>query len=315
MRAPEFWTRRGWESAALAPAAALFDTAGRIKRALATPWRAPVPVVCVGNLTVGGAGKTPVVLALAQALGVNVHLLTRGYGGSLAGPVRVDPARHDFRAVGDEPLLLARAAPTWVARDRAAGAKAAVAAGAGLILMDDGLQNPSLRQDLRLIVVDGGYGFGNGRVLPAGPLREDLRRGLARVHGAILVGDDRAGAGARLAGLPMARARLAPRNEIAGRVLAFAGIGRPRKFFETLEAIGAELVERVGFPDHHPYGAAEIEALLARAEALRATPVTTAKDAIRLPPGLRERVAVLEIELAWASVADEAAIMDLLTRL
>ncbi len=315
MQAPEFWHRRGWEAAALAPAGLIVDLAGRWRRAHASPWVAPVPVVCVGNLIVGGAGKTPTVLALASWLrrrNVAVHLLTRGYGGALAGPVRVDPAIHDFLSVGDESLLLAQAAPSWVAQDRAAGAQAAIAAGAGLILMDDGLQNPSLHQDLRLIVVDGGYGFGNRRVLPAGPLRENLRRGLARADAAILIGEDRTGAAELLAELPLVRAFLKPRAPVTGRVLAFAGIGRPQKFFESLRAVGAEPVECASFPDHHAYREGEIAALLDRADATSARLVTTAKDAVRLPPGLRPRIAVLEVDLAWASEADAAVIEGLL---
>jgi tetraacyldisaccharide 4'-kinase len=309
MRAPEFWRGSGWAASALGPLGFLYDLAGRWRRRTTTPWRAPVPVICVGNLVVGGAGKTPVVLALAKVLsrrGVAVHLLTRGYGGSEAGPIRVDPARHDFRAVGDEALLLAEAAPTWVAHDRAAGAKAAAAAGARLILMDDGLQNPTLHQDLRLIVVDGGYGFGNGRVLPAGPLREDLRRGLARVHGAIVIGENRTDA--RFGALPVAHARLAPRGGFTGRALAFAGIGRPGKFFETLATLGVDLVETIDFPDHHPYRESEITALLDRANAAGAVAITTEKDRVRLPPALRDAVATLAIDLAWASEADAVLI-------
>jgi tetraacyldisaccharide 4'-kinase len=312
MRAPEFWRRNGWAATALGPLGLLYDLAGRWRRR-ATPWRAPVPVICIGNLVVGGAGKTPVVLALAKSLkqrGIAVHLLTRGYGGSSAGPLLVDPARHDFRSVGDEALLLAEAAPTWVARDRAEGARAAVAAGARLILMDDGLQNPSLHQDLKLIVVDGGYGFGNGRVLPAGPLREDLERGLARVHAAILIGENTAGA--EFAGQPVAKARLVPREGFSGRALAFAGIGRPEKFFDTLAALGAELVETVSFPDHHPYREGEIAALLQRAAAADAIAITTAKDRVRLPLALRDAVAVLRVDLGWASEADAASIESLL---
>ena len=174
MRAPEFWARDGGFAALLAPLGLSYDLAGRLHRALARPHSVPVPVICVGNLVAGGAGKTPLVIALVEALatrGQRAYCLTRGYGGCEAGPVRVDPAAHDAKRVGDEALLLARIAPTWVARDRAAGARAASAAGAGIIVMDDGFQNPHIAKDLSLLAVDGAYGFGNAKVMPAGPLR------------------------------------------------------------------------------------------------------------------------------------------------
>ncbi len=190
--APSFWGEPPRVLAnLLMPIGAVWDAAGRWREAMADPYRSPVPVVCVGNLVAGGAGKTPVTMALATLLaahGVAPHIVARGYGGRLVGPVRVDPARHDADAVGDEALLLASRAPAWVARDRAAGVRAAAAAGAPMILLDDGLQNPTIGKDLSLVVVDAAYGFGNGRVIPAGPLRERLARGLARADAVILLG-------------------------------------------------------------------------------------------------------------------------------
>ncbi|HLZ67078.1 MAG TPA: tetraacyldisaccharide 4'-kinase [Aliidongia sp.] len=316
MHAPEFWRRRGWQALALEPAAQGFAAAGALRRALAQPAKAPVPVLCVGNLVVGGAGKTPVTLELARLLGARghrPHILTRGYGGALAGPVRVDPAHHDFRAVGDEALLLAEAAPTWVSRDRPAGARAAAAEGAELILMDDGLQNPSLAKDLALLVVDAAYGFGNGRVMPAGPLREPRAGGLKRAQAAVLIGRDTDGIGADLARhLPVARARLVPSGDTrrwqGRRVVAFAGIGRPQKFFDSLAELGADLIAGIGFPDHHPYGMDEMADLIAQADQAGATAVTTAKDWVRLPAALRPRVEALPVRLAWAGPDDEALI-------
>jgi tetraacyldisaccharide 4'-kinase len=320
MHAPEFWRRRGWQALALEPAAQGYAAAGALRRMLAQPAKASVPVLCVGNLVVGGAGKTPLTLELARLLaarGHRPHILTRGYGGALAGPVRVDPGRHDFRAVGDEALLLAEAAPTWVSRDRPAGARAAAAEGAQLILMDDGLQNPSLVKDLALIVVDGGYGFGNGRVMPAGPLREPRAGGLKRAQAAVLIGTDMDGIGADLARhLPVARARLVPSDDSGQwqgrRVVAFAGIGRPQKFFDSLAELGADLIAGIGFPDHHPYRADEMAALVTQAEQAGATAVTTSKDWVRLPAELRPRVETLPVRLAWASPADEALIERLI---
>ncbi|HEV2676496.1 MAG TPA: tetraacyldisaccharide 4'-kinase, partial [Aliidongia sp.] len=242
---------------------------------------------------------------------------TRGYGGALAGPVRVDPAAHDFRAVGDEALLLAEAAPTWVARDRPAGARAAAVGGAELILMDDGFQNPSLVKDLALLVVDGGYGFGNGRVMPAGPLREARNSGLRRAQAAVLIGEDPDDLGRDLARhLPVAWARLVPNGDAAGwrgrRVLAFAGIGRPQKFFDSLTALGTDLIAGIGFPDHHAYRTEELADLVAQADQAGAVAVTTTKDWVRLPPELRTRVETLPVRLIWRDASDLALIERLI---
>jgi tetraacyldisaccharide 4'-kinase len=317
MRAPDFWAEDGALATLLAPLGAGLELAGRLHRALAHPVAVGVPIVCVGNLVAGGAGKTPVVLALAEALearGLSVHCLSRGYGGRVVGPRRVDGARDGAAQVGDEALLLALAGPSWVARDRVAGARAAALAGAEIVVMDDGFQNPSLVKDLALIVVDGGYGFGNRRVMPAGPLRETLDRGLARADAVVLLGADERNLGAGLGTrLPLIAARLAPRpgsERLAGcRVLAFAGIGRPEKFFATLRELGAELVETRSFPDHHPYRADEIESLRTRAAELDALPVTTEKDAVRLDPDSRVGLEVLAVAVEWR---DPAALHTLL---
>ena len=295
--------------ALLAPAACAFAAAGAAQRSLARPFKAASPVLCVGNLVAGGAGKTPVAIAIARrliAMGRTPHFLTRGYGGSTIGPLRVDPVRHESRIVGDEPLLLARVAPRWVARDRAAGARAAAAAGADAIVMDDGLQNPGLAKDLALVVVDGAYGFGNGRVIPAGPLREPLAEGLARADAVVIVGADETGIVRSIGGaLPAVGARLVPvewTDGIAGRdVVAFAGIARPEKFFTTLRELGCRLVAAESFADHHRYRVDEVMRLVNLAVAHDAVPVTTAKDAVRLPAPAMQLVRVLEIEIAWQS--------------
>jgi tetraacyldisaccharide 4'-kinase len=299
VRAPEFWARDGILPTLLSPLAALWAAGGALREATTLPWRAPVRVLCVGNLVAGGAGKTPVVLSLARLLmehGRRPHLISRGYGGGARGPLRVDPARHEASEVGDEPLLLARAAPCWVGADRRAAAEAAIAAGAELLVMDDGLQNPALAKDLSLVVVDGTYRFGNGRVIPAGPLREPVERGLARADAVVLIGD-----GDVACRPPVLHARLAPiEPNLAGhRVLAFAGIGRPEKFFATCRDAGAELAATRAFADHHRYTEAELRALLDHAASLGATLLTTEKDAVRLPPALRARVAVLRVAVEW----------------
>ena len=319
MRAPDFWSRDGWPARALAPLAALYAWGGRRRRLGAEPFTAALPVICVGNIVAGGAGKTPVCLAVAERLrrrGREVHFLTRGHGGTEVGPRLVDPVRHDAARVGDEALLLAAQAPTWVARWRPDGAVAAAELGAHGLVMDDGFQNGTLHQDLALVVVDGGYGYGNGRVIPAGPCREPMAEGLARAHALVLVGEDRAGVAAGAGALPVLRAHLRPGPEAVGfrgaRLFAFAGIGRPDKFFATLRQCGAHLAAARSFPDHHPYRRGEIADLLAEARALGARPVTTAKDAVRLPADLRDEVAVLNVRLVWE---DEAALDSLLERL
>ena len=307
MRTPEFWAADDLRGRLLSPLGHAFGLAGRIRRRLARPARAPVPVICVGNLVVGGAGKTPTVLALADRLirqGHHVHVISRGHGGRARGPLRVDPARHDASAVGDEPLLLATSAPTWVARDRVAGARAAAAAGADLLILDDGFQNPHLMADLALVVVDGEVGFGNRRLLPAGPLREPIAAGLARASAVVRIGADRAGIDRLVPpALPLLEAELRPSAEappLAGRrVLAFAGIGRPAKFFASLEALGAVLIGRRAFADHHRYRRAEVEALLREASSQAAQCITTTKDWVRLPPDLRAPIAVLPVVLSW----------------
>ncbi|HUK60848.1 MAG TPA: tetraacyldisaccharide 4'-kinase [Stellaceae bacterium] len=313
---PEFWARPGLAQAVLEPLAWANAAAGAARRALATPWRASVPVLCVGNAVAGGAGKTPVSLSLAQRLsarGARPFLLSRGYGGTEPGPLRVDAARHDANAVGDEALLLAAAAPTIIARDRVAGARAAIAAGAGIIVMDDGFQNPSLVKDCALLVVDGAYGFGNGSVIPAGPLRESAAGALARADAVVLIGADEAGVAPRLAGTRVLAAELAVTSALpTGPLVAFAGIGRPQKFFRTIEAAGGSIATRHEFPDHHPYDEAELQHLADVAQKLGARLITTAKDAARLGAPWRARIDVLEIEVRWR---DEAALDALLAPL
>jgi tetraacyldisaccharide 4'-kinase len=306
MRAPEFWdTPPGLAAALLAPAGAAWSAAAVLRRGLVRPYRAPVPIICVGNLVAGGSGKTPIVLSLAQLLsvrGIGVHIVTRGYGGRLTGPVRVDPQAHDADAVGDEALLLAAAAPCWVARGRAAGIRAAAEANAALILLDDGFQNPTFEKDLSLLAIDAEHGFGNGRVIPAGPLREPAEAGLARADAIVLIGDGPAPATIDGTRLPVLRAALEPvaAERFAGRrILAFAGIGRPAKFFATLKAVHAEVVAARPFPDHHRFSAQEIVGLRREAEAAGAALSTTAKDWVRIPTAERDDIEMLSVELRW----------------
>ncbi len=294
MREPGFWSRpAGLTALALSPIAAIYGAIASWR--MAQPGRAAgVPVICVGNLTVGGAGKTPTAIAIAellQAAGRRPFVLSRGYGGALAGPVRVDAARHRAADVGDEPLLIARTVPTIVSRNRAAGAEAARAAGADVIVMDDGLQNPSLDKDLAIVVVDGRRGIGNGRVFPAGPLRAPLEAQWGCADAVLIVGAGEAGRAvandAQVHGLPVLHGRLEPDQaalaSLQGRkVLAFAGIGDPEKFFATLQAAGVEVAARVSFPDHHSYSASEAADLVRRADRDGLLLATTEKDLARL---------------------------------
>lgn len=297
MRAPGFWWRSPPSALArlLQPLGALYGamTLRRMRRPGA---EVGIPVICVGNFVAGGAGKTPTTLALAArlaALGQTPFALTRGYGGTLPGPLRVDPARHDAIDVGDEPLLLAARLPTIVSRRRPAGAALAREAGASLVLMDDGLQNPSLHKELRLAVVDGIVGIGNGLCLPAGPLRAPLAGQLGQVDAIVIVGagaaGDRVAAQALALGKRVLRAGLVPpieiRTELASLpVLAVSGIGRPEKFAATLRAAGARLVGERAFGDHHAYTAGEAAALIAEAKAKSCCVAVTEKDMVKLAP-------------------------------
>jgi tetraacyldisaccharide 4'-kinase len=274
-----------------------------------------VPVICCGNATVGGAGKTTLTLDLADRLiarDIAVHILLRGYRGTKQGPRRV-VAGDTSRIVGDEALLLARFAPTWIGANRAASARAAIAAGATFLLMDDGLQNPSLEKTISLLVVDGSSGFGNGRMLPIGPLREPVTDAVSRCRAVVLIGQDTGNAVSQLPpNRPVLRASLVQGTEIAtliGRsVFAFCGIAIPEKFFTGLERAGVMLAGRAMFPDHHVFMPRELARLEADAKALNAVLVTTAKDAVRLPIGIN--VHVVGVRLVWETEAAIEALLD-----
>ena len=287
-------------------------------RRLARPgWRAPVPVICCGNAGVGGAGKTTLALDLAARLaarGARPHFLTRGHGGHLPGPLRVTP-QHDAVQVGDEALLLAGGAPCWIGADRATTARLATQAGATVLILDDGLQNPTLVQDHRLLVIDGAAGFGNGRVLPAGPLREPAEVAASRATAAILIGADQTGALTRLPpDLPVLSAHLSPAQEIAhfaGRKLvAFAGIGRPAKFFDMLTGAGLHLAATLPFPDHHRFTPRDLARLHASAAHHGAQLITTPKDHVRLPQAARAGIAAIGVTLVWEDQAALGRLLD-----
>jgi len=323
MHPPEFWypKRRGrvpLEARLLWPFAALYSAGAQLRQKLSRAEQAKVPVVCVGNLTLGGTGKTPAVISLAEVLkdiGKSPVILTRGYGGTSKGPLLVDPQHHTAADVGDEALLLIRAAPVVVSRDRRAGAALAAEKGADVILMDDGFQNPTLAKDYSILVVDGRRFLGNGCVFPAGPLREEPYGGLSRADALLIMGGD---AGTPLPQEleafrgPRLRANLEPQVHAALlsgiKVLAFAGIGAPEKFFRTVKSLGARMMGEVSFEDHHPYSERDVRNLKRRALELEADLVTTEKDAVRLPPGT-ENIAAIPVK---AIFEDEGAVRNLL---
>jgi tetraacyldisaccharide 4'-kinase len=326
MREPAFWWKpgAGW---LLSPLGAIYGAAAAL-RLQAGGRRAGLPVICFGNLTAGGGGKTPAALAAVRLL-LAAHerpfFLSRGYGGRLAGPVLVNPSVHGVADVGDEPLLLARLAPTVVAHDRVAGAQAARFGGAGVIVMDDGFQNPSLKKDLTILVIDGRRGVGNGRIIPAGPLRAPLESQIARAHALLIVGPGEAGEAlaeiGRRRGLALFHGRIEPdRQTLAAlgrrRILAFAGIAHPEKFFSTLAEANVAVAEQQGFADHHCYTPAEAQALLARAQAQNLVLLTTEKDQVRLAgdpllDALAARTGALPVRLV---IAEESAFSAMVLR-
>ena len=325
MRAPAFWWQApGLCSAALAPFGAIYGAvaAARMQRA---GTRADVPVICVGDPTVGGAGKTPVAIAIAKMLiaqGKRPYFLTRGYGGREQGPLLLDPARHSAADAGDEPLLLSAVSPVVVSADRIAGAKLAAQSGADIIVMDDGFQNPALTKNLSLLVVDAKGGAGNGRVFPAGPLRAPLMQQLERANAIVLIGKGEAGEQVARQARKVLRAAIVPDANAAAALkgkslLAYAGIGRPEKFFATLESAGGNIAERRAFPDHHAFSAGEANELLAAARNRNLTLVTTEKDRARMQGNaalseLANASRVLPITLRFE---DETALKALLSSL
>lgn len=312
MKAPHFWSHgldpKSREAAPLTrvfltPLERLYIWGVRRKLASAKPHPAPVPVICVGNLTVGGVGKTPVVAALREkltAMGYRAATLSRGYGGTLEGPLRVDETTHMAADVGDEPLMLACSGESWIGRDRAAAAEAMATAGVEVIVMDDGFQNPSLEKTLSILAIDAAAPFGNGYCLPKGPLREPIADGMARADAVLLIGEGELPTGLIPPSKPLLRASIQPRGPAPhGPLIAFAGIGRPRKMFDSLTEAGADLRDGVGFGDHYVYIERDMTFLRQLAADHKARLITTEKDFVRLPKDWREGILTWPVEACF----------------
>lgn len=308
MKTPSFWHRESFISTAVSPLSWLYQAGAQLREEFTQPEILSVPLICIGNVVAGGSGKTPIALSLGRhlrSLGIKVHFLSKGYGGTLAGPVLVNPGLQTISQIGDEAYLLHRIAPCWVAKSRTAAAKVAISAGAEMLIMDDGFQNPTLHKTFSFLVIDGGYGLGNGKTIPSGPLREPPAKAFSRAHAIIIVGEDVTGVREHIPShLPVLWATLEPvqasAEALAGRdVIAFAGIGRPEKFFASLEQIGARIIERVSFADHHPFTSSDMESLSEKATRQKAILVTTEKDLTRIPEFYRPRIRTLSVEIMW----------------
>jgi tetraacyldisaccharide 4'-kinase len=326
MREPYFWTvtdKRSRASAPmtkllLSPLAMAYRLAGERRIRTTVPDDSGIPVVCIGNLTLGGAGKTPVteiVRAHYTRKGLRTASLSRGYKGSLEGAHRVDPARHTFSEVGDEPLMLSASGETWVSKDRPAGARTMKADGVQLIVMDDGHQNPTLKKSLSIVVIDAGNPFGNGHVFPKGPLREPVAAGLSRADAVVLMGDGEIPEALTGFTGPILRARLASTAPLPpGKYVAFAGIGRPSRFFDALRAQpGVELAEGAPYPDHHAFTSYDIDFLMKLAADHDARLVTTDKDHVRLPAAMKDKVARASVKAVFEDVEALARLLDRVT--
>lgn len=307
LQSPAFWNKNGLAAKTLLPLAALYQIGYRLRRSFTRPTKVKPLLLCVGNLIAGGAGKTPVALAMGDYLkskDIKACYLSKGYGGSLQTATVVDTAQHTADQTGDEPLLLAQVLPTIVSKDRVSGAKLAEQMGYDIVVLDDGFQNPHLAPDISLIVVDGVYGFGNGYTLPAGPLREPVAYGLGRANAMVVLRRDRKQRD-RVTDYPIETLSAdlrtsAPADAANKKLIAFAGIARPHQFFEALvQHCGLHVINSHAFADHHPYTLRDLEPLQVEAIKHEATLITTAKDAVRLPAALRPQVLVADAAINW----------------
>ena len=302
MKTPRFWKDKNLISTLLLPLGWIYSglTAARLK--FKKSGKVKIPVICLGNITAGGSGKTPTAVTLAKLLqkeGYHPYFVSRGYGGKLSGIIVTKDSAYTATEVGDEPLLLSRTAPVSINPNRYQAALKAQEQGADILIMDDGFQNPTLKKDISLLIIDGGFGFGNQRPLPSGPLRENLQSGLKRANAALILGEDKTNCAQEMKNLPLFYGKI---KEIEPRIkptqaIAFAGIGRPEKFYQSLENCGIKIISRHDFPDHHFYTEKELQTLLTEAQEKKAELYTTAKDIVKIPLPLRPKFKVLEIEI------------------
>lgn len=328
MRTPRFWYDQKLSvlSLLLTPVSWIYGLIHTILLGSAKPWQSPIPVLCVGNLTVGGHGKTPTALSICHILksyNKSVHFISRGYKGSLNGPILVNLTSHSAVEVGDEPLLLSEVAPTWVSANREAGIRLAHKMGAEIIIMDDGFQNQSIKKDLSIVVIDGEVGFGNGNLIPAGPLREEINVGLSRASAVVIIGEDRKNLKSTISKIstqnlkkPLKILTAHLKSDIDStsfhkeKVLAFTGIGRPEKFFNTLIKLGYDIVVKKSFSDHHHYTEKELANLQKMAKIKNARLITTSKDYVRLTISQQQGISVLPVKLDW----ENKVVLDSLLR-
>lgn len=303
MKTPKYWQSNSLISKLLYPVGLLYGSLTQARLKLVKPQKAEVPVICVGNITAGGTGKTPVSISIAKLLGIELYhpyFVTRGYGGRLQNVI-VNNKKHSAAEVGDEPLLLSQQAPVVVNADRYAGAELAIKNGADVVIMDDGFQNPTLYKDLSFLVFDGTYGIGNGKIIPAGPLRETFADGIKRADALIILGKDKHNLAAK-SGLPVFFGHteaVQTCNIENPNVVAFAGIGHPQKFYHTLSQQGFNVLKTIDFPDHHFYSRSELENIISKAKSLNAAVYTTSKDYVKIPHLLQKEIQVLEIAVVW----------------
>ena len=302
MKTPKYWQSNSIVSKLLLPLGLIYGVLTQLRLKIKRPKHADIPVICIGNITAGGTGKTPVSISIAKMLGTEMYhpyFVSRGYGGKLKN-VLVNNKKHSAKEVGDEPLLLSSQAPVIVNSNRYEGAQLAIKEGADVIIMDDGFQNPSMHKNLSFLVFDGTYGVGNGRLIPAGPLRETFKDGIKRADALVIMGKDKHDL-AKRCNLPVfyAHTEAVQTHINNSNVVAFAGIGHPQKFYHTLSSQGFNVVETIDFPDHHFYKKSELNAILAKAKELNAVVYTTSKDFVKIPTFMQDEFNVLEISVVW----------------
>lgn len=322
MKAPLFWEKKhSLYRLLFLPFSFLYQFISSQRERLLPPTKIKIPVICVGNITLGGTGKTPVTMMIAAALkeqGLNVHILSRGYGGKLKGPLLVNTAYHTSQEVGDEPLLLAQAALTWVSKNKVEGAKAAVQAGAKILLLDDGLQNPSLHKDFNIIVVNGEYGLGNECVFPAGPLRETVDNATKKANAFIIMGKDTHSLEKQWSeNYPVFQGHLNPNMDDIqalkdNPIYAFAGIGHPKKFFGMQRNYGLQVIAEKAFPDHYSFKLNDLKKLQNHAHQLKAHLVTTEKDYLRLPHKMRQKIQMIRVH---AVIPEKQFLLNLINKI